>query len=250
MAALSIASIVARLQAARKVADLKPAEQRVFDNVLEALATAGDEPARPSVTAEDRRAVGAENVRRPQAIAANRQAAAAKRRQADEARAEGQRRYAQLSAEASELEDSASSYAAWRDEQARRLWEGRPALVDELISRVTQESFATKVDVATIPGAHWSRWGQAAGVLLGDDYVKSLRKEEPRKVDNYASVEARRKALREFAEEIRRTTERGTEWATDAELMAWFNRRYAALPQIEPIEAVIRRGDRPSPEAA
>ena len=119
---------------------------------------------------------------------------------------------------------------------------GRQAEADELRARVTTEAATMLPMVRTVPG-----------LPLGgrDAYTAAdLRRAQASAASNEHSVRARGRALLALAESVDRWVARGY---SIEELRAAFNAEHAALPIVESLDQVIRRGGSTpiiSPDAA
>lgn len=193
--------------------------------VAEAIAGAEqlpDQAARDLVPEDERRAVGAEYQRRQAELLSAREAAREKIEAIDRERAALEERAqaaygAQLDVEASH----ADSFKRWRDEVGRRLWEGRPALVDRLVARLRAEAI-TRPD----------QYHRPLSMVQG-------RLENEVSISNEPSCGQRTRALIQLAEKVEAWTRTGA-YATEAELRDMYERAYREIPRIASIESHVR----------
>jgi len=208
-------------------------ERREVANLLVQAADAP--PDRDVIPPEDRKAAGAELERRRVAFLAKRAAHEARVAEAEKARAAAIEACLALY----RVNVGEDEYVGFRDAEWRRLWDGRPAIVDDLIARCRAESYALRAEVIGIPAL--DPRAHSTGALIGDAPDRDSEFiARGLSVGNGESVARRGAALRELAEQIRRWAERG-EFGDERELLAKFNRAYAALPAAEPLVAVVRR---------
>jgi hypothetical protein len=118
--------------------------------------------------------------------------------------------------------DAATPYdlGQWLEERRAALWEGRPALVDVLISRLLDE---------------------ARGLAPSEATIKPERLGYESRASNRESVERRRTALRDLAQRLVPSWTRNGEFVSEAEFKRLFDQAYRDLPKVEPAEAVARR---------
>jgi hypothetical protein len=120
------------------------------------------------------------------------------------------------------------------EDTRRRLWEQRPAMVDELVARCQRELLSLTPQLYEVPLRAFS------GFELSSDYLHPGR----RTVDNERSTQARQKGLRELAEAVQAWTLKG-EFGTESELLERFDAAYRAIPPRDSIRVVLQKASGP-----
>jgi hypothetical protein len=133
---------------------------------------------------------------------------------------------------------------AFRDASEATLWQARLENADALLAKLDHERTnikVSRVELAEAPleGEHVFSTKPSTGELVSEGLGYGLAA-MARVVSNAASANRRIRALLELRDEVRDAVCQGL--VLDAgELESWFKAKHAALPRIEPIEAVLAR---------
>jgi hypothetical protein len=218
------------------------AVEDAVDRRLEALGPKPPKDTRPKMSADERRALGAEFKARRAEFEKQHPANVAALAALD---AERLRLNAEMDAKRERLASEGSAMRAefgeFRDSVERRAWDARSPLVDELITQLRNEAAYLPVARFTPPAgdprgsAHGGGMGEVLQYSGGSRGVLY-----PEVITNTESVHVRRDALRDLADQVEVRTRR-CEYADDRELVTWYRAAYAALPQIEGIRETMSR---------
>jgi hypothetical protein len=213
----------------------KPEELAELRDALKALPPPPP-PGRPVMSADERRALGAELAQRYDLVVV--QGGEQARRETAEAQARLSQAQADLARIAEVHSEKCSQYVAWRDVVLARLWAERPDKVDKLLERAEGEARALCADVHVLPPyVQIVSDARGAGEIISNGLNEA---DMARPVTNSASIESRRKGLFALAHEVREWTCKGM-FASGNELQEMFDHAYRALPSVEPLADVMRR---------
>jgi hypothetical protein len=146
---------------------------------------------------------------------------------------------------AAQLDTLRSTFTRDRDEAAKRLLDGCPAVVMARTEQCRQEAAGLRSDSFFLPpeavrGTPSTYGGPAAIGEIPDDSIGAALAALPRNVSNAQSVSARRGGLLALAEQCLDWTWKG-DFSTADEFEKLFARAYSSLPKVEALRDVLAR---------
>lgn len=217
----------------------KPHELAELRDALQAVPAVAP-PARPEMDPEQYAALAREQKARITAFGTSRERLTA---ETEAAEAAARKAGEAVDRSRAQFDRLVLDFTQSRDEVAKRLLDGCPAVVKARAEQcrreaagLTTESFFLPVEVG---GGHI--WGGPSTVgEIANDSIGAAMAALPRNVSNSESVSARRKALYALAELILDWAWQGA-FGTVEEFERLFKGAYASLPKVEPLRDVLKR---------